>query len=497
MTMLVQYDRARAALADATRVDEVMNLRDEMEHVKLYARQINDRVLLSEAVEFQMRVERKLGTLIVAAKAAGQIAEGRRRKEDENNGTSEEPFPRVTLAEAGVSKKLSSSAQKTASISEQAFEAMVRAKREQITAGRPINLNPEVNGARAIMGSRVEPDDSLDYFPTPPWATRALIENVMPQVGRRGDICRNLAWEPAAGEGHIAEVLTEYFRDVVESDIHDYGRPDAHAVDFLSCDHVNRKDDADWIITNPPFGDKTEAFVLKALDLARVGVAMFLRLQWLETIGRYERLFKDRPPTLIAFFCERVNLCKGRWDPEGGTATAYIWLVWVKGAAPRAPFWIPPGRRESLTRADDVERFTAQPVMRKERPVDAAGAPLTHDSNTGEISDDDVAHGCTAHDASLIEAGAAAILSMASASHTPEASGTAREAPGGPLFGGPSLTRPQDSNSPGGEPAHARGEAEHSSRLVSSDGDDAPDIPDFLRRDEENVSPIMRVGGPR
>ena len=65
----------------------------------------------------------------------------------------------------------------------------------------------------------------------------------------------------------------------------------------------------DWIITNPPFGDKTEQFVLRALDLAKVGVAMFVRLQWLESVGPLAKtIFRDHPPTVIAFFAERVNL---------------------------------------------------------------------------------------------------------------------------------------------------------------------------------------------
>jgi hypothetical protein len=110
---------------------------------------------------------------------------------------------------------------------------------------------------------------------------------------------------------------------------------------------------------------------------------MFVRLQWLESVGRYENIFAENPPTLIAFFAERVNLCKGRWEPEGSTATAYIWLVWLKHAKPEAPFWIPPGQREALTHPDDAERFTAHPVIkRKSRPADD-GSPT--DSTTGEI----------------------------------------------------------------------------------------------------------------
>lgn len=230
------------------------------------------------------------------------------------------------------------------------------------------------NGARSIMSSRVEADDSLDYFPTPPWATRALCRHVFPRlyVGHRTES----VWEPACGEGHMAETLCEFFdpEGVAATDVEDYGY--GQIEDFLAFDTTSYI--PDWIITNPPFGEKTEAFVLRSIALARVGVAMFVRLQWLESIGRYESIFRDHPPTLIAFFTERVNLCKGRWEPEGSTATAYIWLVWVKGMSPRAPFWIPPGCRDTLTHPDDAERFTAHPVIRKEHLP-------PHDSQTGEI----------------------------------------------------------------------------------------------------------------
>jgi len=224
-----------------------------------------------------------------------------------------------------------------------------------------ISSTPLPAGSRAIMSSRIEPPDSLDFFPTPPWATRALMECVLPHlgIGHVDDV-----WEPACGEGHIAEVLREYARGaVIATDIHAYGYGQA-PLDFLGDlpPHMG----ADWIITNPPFGDVTEDFVLKADRLARVGFAMFVRLQWLESVGRYEAIFRDNPPTLIAFFAERAPLCKGEWNPKGSTATAYIWLVWVKGQQPRAPFWIPPKRREALTRVDDAEIFTAHPVAKRQ-----------------------------------------------------------------------------------------------------------------------------------
>lgn len=159
----------------------------------------------------------------------------------------------------------------------------------------------------------------------------------------------------------MADVLWEYFGLGIASDLHNYsyGKP---YVDFLTAD---ANIDADWIITNPPFGKQTIPFVLRALDLAKKGVAMFLRSQWYcEGLERYEAIFKDKPPTLFAPFVERVNLCRGRWDPDGSTATSYCWLVWLKDPHgklmfPRPTFHIPPGQRKALTRPDDVARFAS------------------------------------------------------------------------------------------------------------------------------------------
>ena len=234
-----------------------------------------------------------------------------------------------------------------------------------------------INGARSLMGSRQEPDDSLDYFPTPPFATRALLDHVLPKLGVM-EI--KSAWEPACGEGHITGVLQEYGVQVYSTDIFDYNTEyQDRLCDFLNPDDYARHvkpDHYDWIITNPPFGDNAIKFVLRGLDMARIGVAMFFRSQWaVEGKERYEKLFCDRPPTLCAFFVERVNLRKGYWDPNGGTATAYCWLVWIKGEQPSPPFWIPPGCRKMLTRDDDTKRFTSW------LPDDAS----PHDPDTGEI----------------------------------------------------------------------------------------------------------------
>jgi hypothetical protein len=359
MTSLAQYDRVCAAIAEATQVDDIVPLLDELELAKLKAKQIKDHKLLADATEFELRAERRLGEIIDAAKEAGLFRQGRQAKKK----SSKDFLDRPTLADAGIDSKLSQRAQSRADMAPELFEDMISTTRERIAASGAKTLETsDVNGSRAIMGSREEKTDSLDYFPTPPWATRALVELVLPRFG--SDITTafpiETIWEPACGEGHMAEVLSEYSKRVAASDVKDYGY--GAVENFIKYDGPG----VDWIITNPPFGKKTEQFVLKAIDLANVGVAMFVRLQWLESGGRYETIFGPHPPTLIAFFAERVPLAKGRWNPKGATATAYVWLVWMKNRPPLPPFWIPPDQRKLLTKPDDAIRFTAKPVIRKE-----------------------------------------------------------------------------------------------------------------------------------
>lgn len=218
---------------------------------------------------------------------------------------------------------------------------------------------------RAVANSRVQAPDDLDYSPTPPWATRALLRVVFPHL--RVSLDGKTVLEPACGEGHVSGVLLETDAAAVwASDIFDYSVDGVSPPgwvgerDYLAGEQAG--EGVDWVITNPPFDKKAEAFAHRALAEAEVGVALFVRLGWLASNGRYERLFSVNPPTLVAIFAEDVPLHMGRWEPDGQTLSDYMWLVWVKGAEPQPTFWIPPGQRKALALADDVERFTANPV---------------------------------------------------------------------------------------------------------------------------------------
>lgn len=222
--------------------------------------------------------------------------------------------------------------------------------------------------SRAVVERRIAPRDGLDYFPTPPWATRALVEHLT----RRGELLPAATiWEPAAGGGHMAEVLREK-NHVYASDIFNYGV--GYAVgSFISWpvgvpwqDPMASPwpDGPDWIISNPPFRAAPE-FIERAVSLANVGVAFLTRTTFLEGGDRYKRLFSNDSlrPSRVLQFAGRVPMQEGRWNPTGKTATSYAWIIWLRQRELlfHSEFaWIDPGARQRLTLPDDVERFAGE-----------------------------------------------------------------------------------------------------------------------------------------
>lgn len=198
------------------------------------------------------------------------------------------------------------------------------------------------NTSSAVMQRRSEPHSSLDDFPTPPWATRALCETVFPYRSCQIQSVR----EPAANRGHMVKPLREYFGTVEAADIHDYGAG-FPVQDYLFGPLPDR---TDWTVTNPPFR-LAEQFISRALECSD-NVAVIVRSAFLEGVGRYRELFSIRPPTDILQFSERVVMHKGKLSAKGSTATAYCWLVWRKGEAGTQFHWIPPCRKR-LERAGD------------------------------------------------------------------------------------------------------------------------------------------------
>lgn len=223
-------------------------------------------------------------------------------------------------------------------------------------------------GGSSVMTGRRWRKNKIDDFPTPPWATRAAIEEVLLKhlhVRRLGVVA-----DPCCGREIMSDVIAEYARRVIASDAYDYGRGTVIR-DYLNARRVPR---VDWTFTNPPFAYALD-MALRALRTSRRGVVIFERIQWLEGVDRYEQLFSRMPPTLTAVYVERVPMVQGRWDPEVSTATCYFICVWLRGPKgawlpPRPPFWIPPGQKTRLTHVGDRERFaTRRSRPRRPKPI--------------------------------------------------------------------------------------------------------------------------------
>lgn len=166
-------------------------------------------------------------------------------------------------------------------------------------------------------------EETYDRYYTPKWATRALFKYAMPPQFFNP---ASVVLEPAAGRGHIVDVLKEQgCNNIIDRDI-DTG------TDFLDEDE-NPK--CDWIITNPPY-KLSLPFALKSIHLSRQGkkakkggVAFFVRYTFLETKSRYAELFSQYKPSIIAQFTERVGLQYGKTTKKAGSAVAYCWVIWI------------------------------------------------------------------------------------------------------------------------------------------------------------------------
>lgn len=226
------------------------------------------------------------------------------------------------------------------------------------------------NRSHAVMAQRTESPESLDDFPTPPWATRALIEHVLTN---RAVLQEMSCLEPGCNRGYMSVALEEYFGEVISSDIHSYGFGEIE--DFLRSSR--RPGSVDWVITNPPF-KLGEEFIAKGLEVARHGIAMLTRTVFIESVGRYERIFTKTPPTKFAQFVERVPMVKGRLDKKASTATGYCWLVWEKGSHVSSQLvWVPPCRK-ALEKDSDYSLPTWPRPLVSKRPLSSQPSNLIH-----------------------------------------------------------------------------------------------------------------------
>ncbi|GLI97670.1 hypothetical protein [Sphingobium sp. BS19] len=190
-----------------------------------------------------------------------------------------------------------------------------------------MDITYNLNGGFKPTMKRFADLDGPDFFPTPAWATYALIDNEKFE----GEI-----WEPACGNGAMSEVLAKTGNPVVSTDLYDRGYGEG-GIDFL---HTNRR--SANIVTNPPY-NAAEGFVKSGLRAAEQKFALLLRLAFLEGANRQRTIFTDTPPSRIWTFSERITFYPAGAIQKGSGTTAYAWFVWDKETTGTELKWLKPG----------------------------------------------------------------------------------------------------------------------------------------------------------
>lgn len=191
-----------------------------------------------------------------------------------------------------------------------------------------MDMTYNLNGAFKPTTKRFADLDGPDFYPTPRWATHALIDN----EAFSGDI-----WECACGNGAMSEVLKETGCKVRSSDLFDRGYGEA-GVDFATANTT-----AANIVTNPPY-NSAETFVRTGTRLAEKKFALLLRLAFLEGANRARTIFAECPPSRVWVFSERITFYPVGVQVKGTGTTAYAWFVWDKEAVGGTELrWLKPG----------------------------------------------------------------------------------------------------------------------------------------------------------
>jgi hypothetical protein len=186
----------------------------------------------------------------------------------------------------------------------------------------------QLNGSFKPTIKRFADLDGPDFFPTPAWATHALIDSERFQ----GDI-----WECACGDGAMSQVLALAGRQTFSSDLYERGYGEA-GIDFLTSERT-----ADNIVTNPPY-NCAEGFVAAGVRQARRKFALLLRLAFLEGANRANTIFSHTPPSRVWVFSERITFYPTGVERKGTGTTAYAWFVWDADAPSHTEIkWLKPG----------------------------------------------------------------------------------------------------------------------------------------------------------
>ncbi len=213
---LVEFDRARLAIEAATSIDEVKEIRDQAEALRLYMRQSQQGLeMQNQCAEIKLRAERRAGEML------------------RDRDTELHPVSREHLLPEGIAPIQSHRWQQVAQVPEEAFDAYIAATRDSDTA--------ELTTAGLLRrpDAALRSSEAVEWY-TPPQYIAAVRE-----------VLGGIDLDPASSLQANKVVKAKQF----------CGKDS----DGLTCDWPGR------VFLNPPYGGASAAFATKLVQQYEAG----------------------------------------------------------------------------------------------------------------------------------------------------------------------------------------------------------------------------------
>jgi hypothetical protein len=166
-----------------------------------------------------------------------------------------------------------------------------------------------------------------DQYFTPPEAVYPLLKILSLNVD-------DLTFEPCAGDGNITQCLRDDGHDEllwtgdIDYKLKGLTLPGFDATDRRQWANAFEKFNPDWVITNPPYKQPDcDRIIQNAWEFAEIGVAMLLRLTYLEPCQGRAKFLKAAPLSNLIILNPRPQFIPGKKSTDASTVA---WFVWQK-----------------------------------------------------------------------------------------------------------------------------------------------------------------------
>lgn len=157
-------------------------------------------------------------------------------------------------------------------------------------------------------------------------------------------------FDPCCGNSHATALTFGRDNSIIENDVFEFSSKQRYCFDATEGwnQHLESQDfysltewsGIDWVITNPPYKrGMSEAIIQQSLSYANTGVAMLLRLSWLEPTRNRVKLLTNSSPRMELLAVYPVSP-RPKFDPNqnGNDSVTVAWFIWGNCTLELQPF---------------------------------------------------------------------------------------------------------------------------------------------------------------